>query len=177
MYAGDAPLAERRAQALTLDRELLAASRQRRPSRVLDPEAIALWSWSCRVLLPERFPRDPDEGHDLLVRLVTSPRRRRSPGHLRDWLRALERERRAVSVRLPENRAGSPRRCGRYREASEPVFRSAFRRSSEPRPGSARLPVAALGANSRPFVTADPDHAGSSFSRDRSGVEPSRLTR
>src|SRR5947207_7855276 len=70
MYEGDQPLAERRAQALTLDRELLAELLGSEDLReLLDPEAIAAVELELQGLLPERFPRDPDEAHDLLVRL------------------------------------------------------------------------------------------------------------
>jgi ATP-dependent Lhr-like helicase len=120
MYAGDSPLAERRAQALTLDRELLAELLGSEDLReLLDPEAIAAVELELQGLLPERFPRDPDEAHDLLVRLgdlnsaETSPR-----GIAQDWLRGLERERRAVCVRVAgEERWIAAEDAGRYREA------------------------------------------------------------
>src|SRR6266581_3568391 len=81
MYEGDQPLAERRAQALTLDRELL------------DPEAIAAVELELQGLLPERFPRDPDETHDLLVRLGDlSSVEAADRGVTEDWLRTLEKE-------------------------------------------------------------------------------------
>src|SRR3981081_4899285 len=70
MFAGDSPLAERRAQALTLDRELLAELLGSEDLReLLDPDAIAAVEAELQGMLPERFPRDADEGHDLLVRL------------------------------------------------------------------------------------------------------------
>src|SRR5205823_4507987 len=70
MYEGDQPLAERRAQALTLDRDLLAELLGSEDLReLLDPEAIAAVELELQGLLPERFPRDVDEAHDLLVRL------------------------------------------------------------------------------------------------------------
>src|SRR5260370_2396045 len=70
MYEGDQPLAERRAQALTLDRDLLAELLGSEDLReLLDPQAIAAVELELQGLLPERFPRDVDEAHDLLVRL------------------------------------------------------------------------------------------------------------
>src|SRR3989442_1264615 len=70
MYEGDQPLAERRAQALTLDRELLAELLGSEDLReLLDAEAVAAVELELQGLLPERFPRDADEAHDLLVRL------------------------------------------------------------------------------------------------------------
>ena len=102
MYAGDAPLAERRAQALTLDRELLAELLGSEDLReLLDPEAIAAVELELQGLLPERFPRDADEAHDLLIRLgdlTTGEAAAR--GISEEWLRGLERERRAVLVRI-----------------------------------------------------------------------------
>lgn len=120
MYEGDQPLAERRAQALTLDRDLLAELLGSEDLReLLDPDAIAAVELELQGLLPERFPRDPDEAHDMLVRLGDlSESEALARGAGVDWLRSLERERRAVLVRL----AGEPRwiaaeDAGRYREA------------------------------------------------------------
>ena len=102
MYAGDSPLAERRAQALTLDRELLAELLGSEDLReLLDPEAIAAVELELQGLLPERFPRDPDEAHDLLLRLGDlNDHETAARGISQDWLRGLERERRAVTVRV-----------------------------------------------------------------------------
>jgi len=120
MYEGDQPLAERRAQALTLDRELLAELLGSEDLReLLDPEAIALVELELQGLLPERFPRDPDEAHDLLVRLGDlSPDEASARGVSVDWLRALEKERRAVPIRVAgETRWIAAEDAGRYREA------------------------------------------------------------
>jgi ATP-dependent Lhr-like helicase len=120
MYAGDAPLAERRAQALTLDRELLAELLGSEDLReLLDPEAIAAVELALQGLLPERFPRDADEAHDLLVRLgdLTADEAA-ARGIPEEWLRGLERERRAVLVRIAgESRWIAAEDGGRYREA------------------------------------------------------------
>src|SRR2546425_4620115 len=120
MYEGDQPLAERRAQALTLDRELLAELLGSEDLReLLDPEAIALVELELQGLLPERFPRDADEAHDLLVRLGDlNEAEAAARGLAIDWLRALERERRAVTVRIAgEARWIAAEDAGRYREA------------------------------------------------------------
>jgi ATP-dependent Lhr-like helicase len=120
MYAGDSPLAERRAQALTLDRELLAELLGSEDLReLLDPDAIAAVELELQGLLPERFPRDPDEAHDLLVRLGDLNSEEASArGIAQEWLRGLERERRAVSVRVAgEERWIAAEDAGRYREA------------------------------------------------------------
>ena len=120
MYEGDAPLAERRAQALTLDRELLAELLGSEDLReLLDPDAIAAVELELQGLLPERFPRDADEAHDLLVRLGDlTAGEAVARGISEEWLRALERERRAVPVRLAgESRWIAAEDAGRYREA------------------------------------------------------------
>jgi ATP-dependent Lhr-like helicase len=120
MYAGDSPLAERRAQALTLDRELLSELLGSEDLReLLDPEAIAAVEVELQGLLPERFPRDPDEAHDLLVRLGDlNDHEAAARGITPDWLLGLERERRAVNVRVAgEARWIAAEDAGRYREA------------------------------------------------------------
>ncbi len=120
MYEGDQPLAERRAQALTLDRELLAELLGSEDLReLLDPDAIAAVELELQGLLPERFPRDADEAHDLLVRLGDlSDEEATARGVTEVWLRGLERERRALSVRLAgESRWIAAEDAGRYREA------------------------------------------------------------
>ena len=120
MYEGDQPLAERRAQALTLDRELLAELLGSEDLReLLDPDAIAAVELELQGFLPERFPRDADEAHDLLVRLGDlSDEEATARGVTDVWLRGLERERRALSVRLAgESRWIAAEDAGRYREA------------------------------------------------------------
>ncbi|MFI5282289.1 MAG: DEAD/DEAH box helicase [Candidatus Dormibacterales bacterium] len=120
MYEGDSPLAERRAQALTLDRELLAELLGSEDLReLLDPEAIAAVELELQGLLPERFPRDADEAHDLLVRLGDlTVDEARARGISEAWLRGLELERRAIPIRLAgELRWIAAEDAGRYREA------------------------------------------------------------
>jgi ATP-dependent Lhr-like helicase len=120
MYEGDQPLAERRAQALTLDRDLLAELLGSEDLReLLDPEAIAAVELELQGLLPERFPRDIDEAHDLLVRLGDlSEREAVDRGVGEEWLRGLQSERRAVAIRLAgETRWIAAEDAGRYREA------------------------------------------------------------
>ena len=70
MYEGDAPLAERRAQALTLDRDLLRELMGQEELReLLDAEALADLELSLQALIEERQAHDPDQVHDLLRRL------------------------------------------------------------------------------------------------------------
>jgi ATP-dependent Lhr-like helicase len=70
MYEGDAPLAERRAAALALDRDLLADLLGAEELReLLDPGALADLELELQCLVDGRRARDPDELHDLLRRL------------------------------------------------------------------------------------------------------------
>src|SRR3989449_7584590 len=88
MYEGDAPLAERRAQALTLDKKLLAELLGTEELReLLDPRAIDALELEVQGLLNERWPRDTDEAADLLRRLgdLTTPEAE-TPGIRAEWL-------------------------------------------------------------------------------------------
>ncbi len=70
MYEGDAPLAERRAQALTLDRDLLRELLGQEELReLLDPAALADLELSLQALSEDRHARTADQVHDLLRRL------------------------------------------------------------------------------------------------------------
>src|SRR5262249_20685168 len=69
MYEGDAPLAERRAQALTLDRERLRELLGQEELReLLDPAAVAELELELQSL-STRQARSRDQLHDLLRRL------------------------------------------------------------------------------------------------------------
>ena len=70
MYEGDAPMAERRAQALTLDRDLLRELLGQEELReLLDPAALADLELSLQALVEERQAKTADQVHDLLRRL------------------------------------------------------------------------------------------------------------
>jgi ATP-dependent Lhr-like helicase len=70
MYDGDAPLAERRAGALTLDRDLLRELLGQEELReLLDPEALADLELSLQALTDDRRATTVDQLHDLLRRL------------------------------------------------------------------------------------------------------------
>ena len=70
MYDGDTPLAERRAQALTLDRDLLRELLGQEELReLLDPDALADLELSLQALAEDRQARTVDQVHDLLRRL------------------------------------------------------------------------------------------------------------
>src|SRR5207248_4976699 len=120
LYEGDAPLAERRAQALTLDRELLAELLGAEELReLLDPEAIQQTELELQGLLPERFPRDSDEAHDLLVRLGDlTAEEAAARGISGEWLAELTRHRRAVRAKVGgEWRFFAAEDAARYRDA------------------------------------------------------------
>jgi ATP-dependent helicase Lhr and Lhr-like helicase len=70
LYEGDAPLAERRAQALSLDRNLLKELLGEDELReLLDPEIIDELERELQMLVPERHATHIDAVHDLLRRL------------------------------------------------------------------------------------------------------------
>src|SRR6202012_3364634 len=70
LYEGDAPLAERKAQALTLDRnllrELIGGGELR---ELLDPDVLAEVEAELQQLADDRKARSTDEVHDLLRRV------------------------------------------------------------------------------------------------------------
>ena len=160
MYEGDQPLAERRAQALTLDRDLLAELLGSEDLReLLDPDAIASVELELQGLLPERFPRDADEAHDLLARLGDiSDEEAESRGLREEWLRELEKDRRAVAIRIAgETRWIAAEDAGRYREAlgaSLPIGLPEVFLDAGPQPLESLLRRYAR--THVPFVTADP---------------------
>jgi ATP-dependent Lhr-like helicase len=125
MYEGDAPLAERRAQALTLDRDLLRELLGQEELReLLDPAALADLELSLQALAEGRAARTLDGLHDLLRRLgdlsvdEVAARVAGERGLAERWLADLAASRRAVVVRV----GGEPRwiaieDVARYRDA------------------------------------------------------------
>ncbi|HSP71437.1 MAG TPA: hypothetical protein VLN26_03655, partial [Gaiellaceae bacterium] len=106
IYEGDAPLAERRAQALTVDpaqlRQLLGEVELR---ELLDADALAELELQLQHLEPDRAARTADSRHELLLRLgdLTEGEvaARVVPGApLAEWLAELGRERRIVQIRV-----------------------------------------------------------------------------
>ncbi len=122
MYEGDAPLAERRAQALALDRERLRELLGQEELReLLDPTALQDLELELQWLA-ERRARNRDQVHDLLRRLGdltdTEVAQRSSGDDAREWLSELERERRAVRVRIAgDERWIAIEDVARYRDA------------------------------------------------------------
>ena len=162
MYEDDTPAAERRAQALSLDRDLLRELLGQEELRdLLDPAALA----ELEAQLAGD-PRSPDELHDLL--------RRR--GDLRDGEvdavqgAVLEVERRAVRVRIAgEERLIAAEDAGLFRDALgvmppgglPQVFLAAV-------PDALSILLARFARSRGPFTTAE---AAARYDLDPSGVE------
>jgi ATP-dependent helicase Lhr and Lhr-like helicase len=123
MYEGDAPLAERRAQALALDRELLAELLGTEELReLIDPEAVADLELELQLLAPGRHARTIDGVSDLLRRLgdlrTDEVAARVSGIDAAPALKELETTRRAIAVRIAgEERWIVVEDAARYRDA------------------------------------------------------------
>lgn len=122
MYDGDAPLAERKAHALTLDRNLLRdLLGQEELRELLEPDALTEVEAELQWLTPERQARHQDALHDLLRRLgdlTTAELQLRAAEDVRLWLRELEVTRRVIPVRIAgEDRWIAAEDAGRYRDA------------------------------------------------------------
>ncbi len=106
MYEGDAPLAERRAAALALDRDLLRDLLGAEELReLLDAGVIADIELELQRLATGYQARDVDEAHDLLRVLgpltLDDLAARCTPADVvREWVTDLVQQRRAVEVRL-----------------------------------------------------------------------------
>ena len=102
MYEGDAPLAERRAQALALDSALLAELLGQADLReLLDPEVVAEAERELQRLTDERRVRDVEDTADLLARLgPLTTGEAVARGASARWLAELEETRRALRVRV-----------------------------------------------------------------------------
>jgi ATP-dependent helicase Lhr and Lhr-like helicase len=125
MYEGDAPLAERRAQALALDRELLAELLGSEELReLLDPEAVADLELELQALADGRRARSTDAVADLLRRIgdlaTDEVAARTVPGlDAGTSLDELERGRRVARVRIAgEERWIAVEDVARYRDAA-----------------------------------------------------------
>ena len=127
VYDGDAPLAERRAQALTIDqdqlRELLGEADLR---ELLDPAAIAEVEENAQCLTESYRARTPDGIHDLCLRLGDLSRAeialRVADPALLESIDRLVRSRRLLELRIAPNAADARRLiaaedAARYRDA------------------------------------------------------------
>jgi ATP-dependent Lhr-like helicase len=124
MYDGDAPLAERRAGALTLDRDLLRELLGQEELReLLDPDALADLELSLQALAEDRRATSADGVHDLLRRLgdltpeEVAARTDGGEAASAGYLEELVRTRRAVLVRIAgEGRWIAIEDVARYRD-------------------------------------------------------------
>src|SRR2546430_3426431 len=124
MYEGDAPLAELRAQALTVDpSQLRALLGEVELRELLDQDAVADLELSLQHLVRERAARHPDGVHEMLLRLgdLTAEEigaRSAEPAAVHDWISSLVSERRVLDVRIAgERRFIAAEDAGRYRDA------------------------------------------------------------
>ncbi|MGW8567218.1 Lhr family helicase [Isoptericola sp. NPDC055881] len=133
LYDGDAPLAERRAAALSLDpdllTELLGEQGATPLADLLDPGAVERTEAELRALAPERQARDAEGLWDVLRRSGPHPltalqdRTRADSRDLVDgWLEELERSRRVIRVRFGGSSGGAEQwavveDAGRLRDA------------------------------------------------------------
>ena len=119
MYEGDSPVAERRAQALTLDRhmlaELLGADELR---ELLDPDVLAQLESELQALDERRWAHNVDSASDLLRRLGDLSVEELRARSVDDFSAELVKERRAVLVRIAgDERLILAEDAGRYRDA------------------------------------------------------------
>ena len=123
MYEGDAPLGERRAQALALDRELLAELLGSEELReLIDPEAVADLELELQALAPGRHAKTLDGVADLLRRIgdlrADEVAARVSGLDAATALDELEGARRAIRIRIAgEERWITVEDAGRFRDA------------------------------------------------------------
>ncbi|GLZ34251.1 DEAD/DEAH box helicase [Lentzea sp. NBRC 105346] len=120
LYELDAPLAERRAAALSLDSTLLAELLGSEAIReLLDPEVVAEVEQSLQRLAPDRRARHAEDAADLLRFLGDlSDAEALERGILREWLDDLVGQRRAIRVRIAgEERTVAIEDAGRIRDA------------------------------------------------------------
>jgi ATP-dependent Lhr-like helicase len=123
LYEGDAPLAERRAQALTLDRDLLAELLGDDELReLIDPASLASVEGELQHLDERRWARNVDDAADLLRRLGDLTREelaaRSIAGAGASFADELLASRRALAVRIAgEERLILAEDAGRYRDA------------------------------------------------------------
>ena len=163
MYEGDAPVAERRAQALALDSSLLAELLGQADLReLLDPAVVEQTERELQRLTPERACRDLEGVADLLrgigpVSAAEVAERSQDPAAAAGWLAGLARQRRALEFRIAgEARWAAIEDAGRLRDALgvplPPGVPAAF---TEPVPDPLSDLVARYARGHGPFVTAD----------------------
>ena len=165
MYEGDAPLAERRAAALALDRDLLRDLLGAEELReLIDPVVLGDLELELQRLADGRRARDADEAHDLLRllgpltlwELDARAETGTDAGLVERWVESLVAERRAIRVAIAgEERVAAADDAARLRDAlgvALPAGLPAAFTDSVPEP-LADL-VARFARTHGPFVTA-----------------------
>ena len=174
MYEGDAPLAERRAAALALDRDLLRDLLGAEELReLIDPAALAALEAELQRLGGARPARSADEAHDLLRILgPLSPAElaERSTSDPAAWIDQLLAEHRAIAVRVGgEDRLAAGEDAARLRDALgialPPGLPAAF---TDPVPAPLEDLVARHARTHGPFLVVE--------AAGRLGVTPERAT-
>ncbi len=122
IYQQDAPLAERKAQALTLDRNLLGELLGQAELRdLIDPQVVADLESELQHLVEERRARDADEVHDLLRRLgdlSEDEMYARACCDIHEAVGQLAAERRAITIKMSgETRWIAAEDAAAYRDA------------------------------------------------------------
>ena len=124
MYEGDSPLAERRAQALSLDRSLLSELLGREELReLLDPASLDELELELQLLTDKRKVRNADALHDALrylgdLTVGEAQVRSESPADVPAWLEQLEATHQAIRLRVAgEERWIAVEDASRYRDA------------------------------------------------------------
>ncbi len=122
MYEGDTPNAERRAAALSLDRDLLRELLGQEGLReLIDPVALEDVEADLQRLSERTRADSADALHDVLRRLgdlSTAELQERTTGDAEAWLDTLAADRRAVEVRIgPDDRWIATEDAGLYRDA------------------------------------------------------------
>jgi ATP-dependent helicase Lhr and Lhr-like helicase len=193
MYDGDAPLAERRAAALALDRDMLAELLGAEELReLLDARALAAVEDELQCLDPRRHARTTEAVHDLLRKLgdlSSIELSARCEGGLEFSEPTVERlikERRVIRIRVAgEDRYAAAEDAGRYREAVgahvPPGLPNAFLEWTAGNPADPADPLGPLGSllvryarTHGPFTTAD---VAARFGVDAAIVESCLLRR
>ncbi|MEY4162061.1 MAG: hypothetical protein RI939_790 [Actinomycetota bacterium] len=160
MYEGDAPLAERRAAALSLDRDLLNSLLGAEELReLLDPEVLASVELELQCVTDGRRARSADELHDVLRRVGHLSRGEiavRAEGDASPWVEELVHERRAFLTRVrDEEVVVAAEDAALYRDAlgcGLPLgLPAAF---TDPRPAPLGHLVARFARTHGPFLTA-----------------------
>ena len=162
MYEGDAPLAERRAAALSLDRDLLNSLLGAEELReLLDAGVLADVETELQCMTDGRRARSADEVHDILRKvgeLAPGEIEIRSEGFSAAWIEELVRDRRAFVTRVNDTEVVvAAEDAALYRDAlgcNLPLgLPAAF---TEPRPAPLQHLVARWARTHGPFVAHQP---------------------